>query len=123
MAERILIFDGDCGFCTTVAKAIESRWRAQPIKIIPWQWAELHTYGITAEQAAARVYFVEGTEVFSGSKAITRILALSETGLWRFTAFLMTLPMLNLLAELGYRLVARYRHLLPGGTPACRVPR
>jgi hypothetical protein len=30
-------------------------------------------------------------------------------------------PPFSIAAAIGYRLVARYRYLLPGGTPACAV--
>jgi hypothetical protein len=34
----------------------------------------------------------------------------------------MALPGIRQLAGVVYRLVAKYRHKLPGGTPACKLP-
>jgi hypothetical protein len=34
----------------------------------------------------------------------------------------MGLPGIRQSAGLVYRLIARYRHKMPGGTPACRLP-
>jgi predicted DCC family thiol-disulfide oxidoreductase YuxK len=41
---------------------------------------------------------------------------------WRFAGWLGTAPPWSWLSELGYALVARYRHRLPGGTPPCTMP-
>jgi predicted DCC family thiol-disulfide oxidoreductase YuxK len=41
----------------------------------------------------------------------------------RMVAWGMRLPGLRQLSAWGYRMVARNRHRLPGGTPACEMPR
>jgi len=42
---------------------------------------------------------------------------------WRFLGHLLVTPPFSWVAAVGYALVARYRHLLPGGTPACALER
>jgi predicted DCC family thiol-disulfide oxidoreductase YuxK len=37
-------------------------------------------------------------------------------------AAVMVVPPFSWLSALSYRLVAKYRHKLPGGTPACKLP-
>jgi hypothetical protein len=41
----------------------------------------------------------------------------------RFAGFLLATPPFSIVAALGYNVLARYRHRLPGGTPACALPR
>ncbi len=115
----MLVFDGDCAFCTSCARLLE---RIGPeAEIVAWQLADLDELGITAAQAAEAVRWIEadGT-VCSGHEAIAAALATAGR-LWRIAGRAMLLPLISPLAAAGYRLVARNRHRLPGGTPACKV--
>jgi predicted DCC family thiol-disulfide oxidoreductase YuxK len=89
---------------------------------VAWQHADLAAFGLTAEEAAARVRYVgrDGT-VSSGGAAVAAVLA-EAGGAWRVVAWLLRAPGVRALTEVVYRLVARYRYRLPGGTPACRLP-
>jgi len=120
----VLVYDGDCAFCTTTARGIEQHWDGKA-GIRAWQQigaAGLAELGLTVEDANSKVWWVEpdGTRL-GGHKAVAR--ALIEAGGWRallgrfIGARLMSWP-----AALGYKLAARYRHLLPGGTAACSLP-
>ncbi len=115
----VLLYDGDCGFCTTSARALE---RIGPdAEIVAWQFADLAELGVTEEQAAAAVQWiqVDGT-VRSGHEAIAA--ALSAAGrIWRGIGRTLLLPGVSWLAAKVYRLVADNRYRLPGGTPACKV--
>ncbi|NDH76279.1 MAG: DUF393 domain-containing protein, partial [Actinobacteria bacterium] len=42
----LLIFDGDCGFCTTSAGWIERRL-PDDVRVAPWQILDLEQYGLT----------------------------------------------------------------------------
>jgi predicted DCC family thiol-disulfide oxidoreductase YuxK len=112
-----LVFDGDCAFCTSCARLLE---RIGPeAEIVAWQVADLDQLGITAAQAAEAVRWIEvdGT-VRSGHEAIAAALR-TAGGPWRVAGRAILLPGISPLAAIGYRLVARNRHRLPGGTPAC----
>ncbi len=115
----VLVFDGDCAFCTSSAHLLE---RIGPeAEIVPWQFADLDDLGITAAQATEAVQWV-GTDgaVRSGHEAIAA--ALSTAGWpWRIAGRLITLPGISSLAAVTYRWIARNRYRLPGGTPACAV--
>jgi hypothetical protein len=50
------------------------------------------------------------------------IAACHAGGFWGVAGRLMALPGLRQLAGVADRLVAKYRHQLPGGTPACKLP-
>jgi predicted DCC family thiol-disulfide oxidoreductase YuxK len=117
----VLVFDGDCAFCTSCARLLE---RIGPeAEIVAWQLADLRELGITAAQAAEAVRWIEadGT-VRTGHEALAAALA-TAGWLWRVAGRAILLPVVSPLAAAGYRLVARNRHRLPGGTPACAAGR
>ncbi|MBK5219086.1 MAG: DUF393 domain-containing protein [Thermoleophilia bacterium] len=115
----VLVYDGDCAFCTSCVRLLE---RIRPeAEIVAWQLADLNELGVTEEQAAAAVQWVEidGT-VRSGHEAIAA--SLSAAGrFWKIVGRAILLPGISSLAAKAYRLVADNRYRLPGGTPACAV--
>ena len=118
-ARPVLVFDGDCAFCTKCAQALE---RIGPdAEIVAWQLTDLDELGMTAEQASDAVQWVgvDGT-IRSGHEAIAAVL--SAAGLpWKLLGRVIQLPGISWLAAKAYRLVANNRYRLPGGTPACAV--
>jgi predicted DCC family thiol-disulfide oxidoreductase YuxK len=116
-----LVFDGDCGFCTTSAGL--ARRIAPGVQTVAWQHADLAALGLTAEEASARVVFVDDDGTVSGGAAAVAHLLESAGPGWRAVGRLLLAPGVRSVAEIAYRLVARYRYRLPGGTPACRLPR
>ena len=113
----VLVFDGDCAFCSSCARLLE---RIGPqAEIVAWQAADLDELGITAEQAAEAVQWIGADgAVRSGHEALAAVL-LAAGPPWRIAGRAILLPGVSQLAAVGYRLVARNRHRLPGGTPAC----
>ena len=118
----VLIFDGDCGFCTTSANYIKTN-SSSPIEIQPWQWADLSDFGLTEAEASAKVQMVVDGEVFAGHAAFATILRLQKQWWFKLLGAILVIPPFNWGARLGYFYVAKYRHKLPGGTPACALPR
>ena len=116
----VLIFDGDCGFCTTTANYIEKN-SSTPIEVHPWQWVELSDYGLTPEVAAAKVQISAGGKTYSGHKAFAKLLRLQKQWWFKVLGGLMVTPPFSWGARLVYYFVAKYRHKLPGGTPACAL--
>lgn len=117
----LLIFDGDCGFCTTSVDWMTRTLPGMP-RSIPYQWADLDAYGLTPADGRAMVWLVTDEEQFGGASAIAALLRHQAAAAPRFLGWLATVPPWSFGAELAYRLVARFRYRLPGGTPACRVP-
>jgi predicted DCC family thiol-disulfide oxidoreductase YuxK len=116
----VLLYDGDCAFCTTCARLAERRFRPAA-EIVPWQFADLAEMGVTAEQASAAVQWVAvDAPVRSGHEAIAAMLGASGP-IARFGGRLLLAPGVSQIAARAYRLVAANRHRLPGGTPACRL--
>jgi predicted DCC family thiol-disulfide oxidoreductase YuxK len=116
----VLVYDGDCAFCTKCAQAVERI--GTEAEVVPWQFADLADLGISAEQATEAVRWVEvdGT-VRSGHEAIAASL-IAAGGIWKLAGRTLLLPLISGLAARVYRLVARNRYRLPGGTPACALP-
>lgn len=116
-----LIFDGDCGFCTTAVLWLQRSLPRVPATA-PFQWTDLSRYGLDEEQARARVWFVTGGRRYGGAAAVAALLRGQPIAVLRVLGWLAAVPPWSWAAEAGYRVVARYRYRLPGGTPACRMP-
>lgn len=121
MAKPVLIFDGDCGFCTTTANYVVKRSKT-PIEAHAWQLIDVTVYGILQPQAIERVYLIDNGHAYGGHEAFAQILQLQKSALLSAIAFLLVVPPLCWLSRIAYTLIARYRHKLPGGTPACKMP-
>ena len=113
----ILVYDGDCSFCTTCARALERI--GADADIVAWQFTDLAELGMTEEQATDAVQLVEidGT-IRSGHEAIAAVL-ITAGRIWKIIGRMLLLPGISWLAAKAYRVVADNRHRLPGSTPAC----
>ncbi|MFF9119219.1 thiol-disulfide oxidoreductase DCC family protein [Streptomyces massasporeus] len=117
----VLIFDGDCGFCTT-SVGIARRLVRPRCDVVAWQHADLVSLGVTEEQARHEALWVTPTgRVYGGAQAVAKVL-LSAGGVWSVAGAVLTLPPVRWVAHGVYRLVADNRGRLPGGTAACAVP-
>ncbi|GAB2739475.1 thiol-disulfide oxidoreductase DCC family protein [Kitasatospora kifunensis] len=126
-ADPVLIFDGDCAFCSSCVRLAErylrqtlasGGWTAKPL-----QFADLAALGVTKERAEREVLWVTPSgEVFGGAQAVAKLL-LRSGNIWAYLGAVLTLAPVRPIAAVLYRLVARYRHRLPGGTAACALPR
>jgi predicted DCC family thiol-disulfide oxidoreductase YuxK len=118
VALPVLLFDGDCSFCTSCAN-----WARRHIRHLdtttPYQVADLASLGVTAEQCEQAVQWV-GVDhtVLSAHLAVAQTLIDAGSG-WAVFGRAMRLPGLRQLSGVVYRWVARNRSRLPGGTPAC----
>jgi predicted DCC family thiol-disulfide oxidoreductase YuxK len=121
-AKPVLIFDGDCGFCTTTANWIEKN-SLIPVEIQPYQWAKLAHFGLTEEEAAAKVQLVVGGKVFAGHHCMAKLLLIQPNALLKLLGAVMVMPGVDPISAKVYDWVAANRHKLPGGTPACKMPR
>ena len=115
-----LLFDGDCGFCTSTANLVVRRSRV-PITVHAWQLTDVTQFGLTEHDTAARVYLVLGEERFGGHLAFAYLLFIQPHLLLKAIGWLFTVPPFCWMGSIGYALVARFRHRLPGGTPACKL--
>lgn len=117
----VLVFDGDCGFCTTSAKWIQHRMD-RGVRVEPWQRLDLEALGLTERDVTTAAYWIDETgKKHRGHRSIGKALVRAG-GRWKPVGALILLPPFSWLAALGYALVAKYRYRLPGGTPACKLP-
>jgi len=120
MHRAVLIFDGDCGFCTTVAAKARALL-PDHVRVEPWQALPIADYGLTEADVSTAAYFIDdGGAAWRGHEAVAQALA-SRGGPFRL-AQLLRFPPVSWLAAPGYRLIAKYRYQLPGSTDACRLP-
>ncbi|MFF0885383.1 thiol-disulfide oxidoreductase DCC family protein [Streptomyces sp. NPDC003456] len=119
--QPVLIFDGDCGFCTTSVGVVQRLVRPR-CEVVAWQRVDLDALGVTEDRARYEALWVTPTgRVYGGAQAVAKIL-LSAGGVWAVPGAVLTLPPVRWAAHGAYRLVAENRMRLPGGTAACAVP-
>ncbi|KAF3469210.1 DUF393 domain-containing protein [Streptomyces sp. Tu 3180] len=114
----VLVFDGDCGFCTSSVRFLERVVRPG-CEAVPWQRADLAALGVTRERARHEALWVTPVgRVYGGARAVAKLL-LSAGGAWALVGALLTLPPVRWAAHAAYRLVANNRRRLPGGPAGC----
>lgn len=113
----LLVFDGDCAFCTSSARLLARI--APAAEMIAWQQTDLDELGLSEEAASAAVQWVEADGTTrSGHEAVAAALR-GAGGAWALAGRALIAPGLSRVAAAVYRLTAANRHRLPGGTPAC----
>ena len=116
-----LVYDGDCGFCTSAARWV-GRLRLSVGRVIPWQQADLGALGLTQQQCETKLQWVgDDGHVSSGHEALAQVL-LQSARPWRAVGRVLLTPPVSGLASRFYDLIAANRARLPGGSPACALP-
>lgn len=117
----LMIFDGDCAFCTASANFMRRRIRPR-CDIEPWQRTDIEAFGLTPEDCSSAVQFVSADrQVYSGSRAVMRMLREAPPP-WPLIGAMGDAPGVAWVADQVYRWIAINRHRLPGSTPACAMP-
>jgi predicted DCC family thiol-disulfide oxidoreductase YuxK len=119
----VLVFDGDCAFCSTSATFVVRRLRRSPADyaVQPWQRLDVAAFGLTPADCTESLRWVDaGGRTHAAQDAVARMLLASRA--WaRPVGALLLVPGIRQVAGVAYRWVARNRHRLPGGTPACAI--
>ncbi|MFI9243918.1 thiol-disulfide oxidoreductase DCC family protein [Streptomyces sp. NPDC053086] len=117
----VLVYDGDCGFCTA-SVALAQRWIRPRCDSTARQTADLEALGVSRQRAAYEALWVtpDGT-VYGGAQAVAKLLA-SARGGWAVAGAVLQLAPMRWAAHGLYRVIARNRHRLPGSTSACALP-
>lgn len=126
----VLVYDGDCAFCSTSVRWLESRFPGSFLAV-PYQRVDLGALGLGERECHDRVQWIgvvaaPATSRESGARAVGALLRRggAERGgllgaLARTAGTLTRVAPTSWLAEGVYLLVAANRNRLPGGTPTC----
>ncbi len=111
----IVLFDGRCGFCTWSVH-VAQRLVGSDAHFVPYQSADVGVYGLTEDECAAAVQFVEANGHLSAERAVAAVL---QSGSWPWTwlGHVVDSPPMRPLAGAIYRWVARNRGRLWGVQP------
>ncbi len=115
----MLIFDGDCKFCSSSARAF-IRMTKNRIATAPYQRSDLAALGLKLTDCEQAVQYVSARGIQSGHLAIAQGLIDSKT-IWSMAGYVLKWPVVTSVAFVVYHWVAINRHRLPGGTPACAI--
>jgi len=118
-AVGLLIFDGDCGFCTNAARKFGLLVDAA-VTIEPWQALDLADYGLTEQEVSTAAYWVQDGHNYRGADAVAHGLRVCGQP-WATFGRLLGVPPFIWLARALYPVIAKYRYRLPGSSDACRL--
>lgn len=116
-----LLFDDDCGFCWRAIEWMQARGVFYRTHVTPWQWVPTERLPVDPDRLGHEVVLVRDAEVFGGAQALA-VCMTTGSSRWPWLGRFLLLPVVRQVAAAGYRLVARNRHRMPGGTTTCRVP-
>ena len=74
--QPLLVYDGDCAFCTTWVRRLE-RWLVRFPEAQPWQWLDLDEIGLSSADVTRYVWLLAGERRFRGHAAFAALLRLS----------------------------------------------
>ena len=118
----VLLFDGDCAFCTASVNFLTRHIRPKAL-IIAWQHADLVAFGVSEQECQESIqWFAEpGSSPLTQGRAVAAALRCGSMP-WPLVGRAMQVPGIIQIMNATYRLVAANRFRLPGSTPACRLP-
>jgi predicted DCC family thiol-disulfide oxidoreductase YuxK len=122
VSNAVLIYDGDCAFCTLWVTRLR-RWLPRFPDITTSQTADLEAYGLSADDVRDYVWLVTPTTQRAGAAAFSGLLRGQRHRGWAFLGHLLDTWPVSVLADLGYKVIAKNRHRLPGATAHCEIPR
>lgn len=115
LTRPVVLFDGRCGFCAWSVQFAQKSVRADA-DFICYQSIDVSEYGLSLDQCADAVQFVDNAGSASGARAVAAILQTGR-GVWKpLGRFIGSAP-IRPWAEVSYRLVARHRGKLWGVQP------
>lgn len=120
----VLVYDGDCGFCTRVASWVARRPGLRAgVRVVTSVSIDPAAVGLTRRQLdEAAWWLAAGSEPLGGARAVAA--ALRACGKpWAYVGLALDVRMVRPLARHGYLWVAANRHRLPSGNGVCGLPR
>ena len=120
-----IVYDGDCAFCTSSAAWLARRLHRKDgpnPRLVPWQSTDLTALGTSAERTQREALWVATDGTIHGGAAVFAEWLQFQGGGYEVMGRGMNLPVIRDLAAAAYRMIAKNRHRLPGGSPACALP-
>jgi predicted DCC family thiol-disulfide oxidoreductase YuxK len=104
MTKPIVIYDGECGFCTTCLN-----WVTQKLSVDahPFQSADLQQFNLTYEVCAKELHVIHSQKTYRGAAAVALLLKLRGN---RIASLIITFS--GPLGRFGYKWVASHRDSL-----------
>lgn len=122
MTEPVIIYDGDCAFCTKSIIRLEAFMKGQMPKKVTLQRVNLQEYGILLAEAQAAMKYVDlSGRVWTGERAFQRVFY-DAGGKWRILANFMGLPIIKSASAAIYKKIALNRQKMPGAEASCAIP-
>ena len=115
---HVLIYDGDCAFCTLWVNRLRE-WLPRFPEAKTSQSIVIEDYALTPLDVEKFAWYITPTHHYGGALATSALLRAQPRFALRLLGWLLATPPISWLASGVYALIARYRHKLPGGTPAC----
>ena len=119
-SQALLIYDGDCAFCTRCVTWGVRNLSAFP-NPLPFQKVDPATFGLSALDVRKAVWVIAPNQILSGARAVAWILKGQAKFRWRLIGRFIDWCPVRPFASLGYRLVAINRHRFPGATTECKM--
>ena len=116
--ERIIIFDGICGFCN---KSLDVLMKLDEEKIFKYTSLQgKYVKGLHVEEGLASIIFYKDGTLYYKSTAILKILR-SLGGVWIVVNIFYLIP--RVVRDAIYDVIAKYRYNIFGKMDACRMPK
>jgi predicted DCC family thiol-disulfide oxidoreductase YuxK len=120
-----IIYDGDCAFCTSSAHWLAVRLhrpKGPNARLVPWQFTDLAALGTTAERTQREALWISPDGTIDGGAAAFAEWLKFRGGAYGIVGRVLDLPVIRALAAAVYGVIAKNRHRMPGGSPACALP-
>ena len=121
MTRAVLLFDGDCGFCTSAATWWTKRLPKNDESVaLPFQQVDLNEFDLTLNEVAEAVHFVNAEGVHVGGPGVAAALSALRFP-WKLLGGILRVVPGSWVIKRAYPIIARHRYRLPGATPACKI--
>ena len=115
--ERIIIFDGVCGFCNQSINLLLKLDKEQIFKYTSLQGEYVKQLAIPKDLDS--IVFYEEGKLYYKSTAILKIVR-SLGGVWRVATIFLIIP--RFIRDFIYDIIAKYRYHIFGKLESCRMP-
>lgn len=119
---KLIIYDGDCGFCTTSVRKLRGMLGKKAPSAATFQSLQLDLFGLSIAEVQIELKYVDTNgQIWGGASAFRRVFY-DAKGIWRLISTFMSLPLVKQSSVVIYRKIAKNRAKMPGATATCALP-